>query len=231
MTAQRGNINFVSRPGLSRDVFRRTHWRLYRLILHARKCRSASLKASRNKSRAHICRSRFQKLREPVFARRSHYVAGMLCVVGSQLEWFRGVLSQDGQRRRTVDSVKLGKALFGLIVLHKGRIFWRQGERNWPILKSGTTGSTEGPIVPMIGRTTTFYPSILRLYRRGGLVTAVRPQSDIGMRMGACHACPREFAFTNFAVAVVVCNHHHQLEAIHCSSSERWSSSSSESSA
>ncbi|KAL2279513.1 hypothetical protein FJTKL_13389 [Diaporthe vaccinii] len=67
MTAQRGNINFMSRPGLSLDVFRRTHWRLYRLILHARKCRSASLKASRNKSRAHICRSRFQKLREPVF--------------------------------------------------------------------------------------------------------------------------------------------------------------------
>lgn len=98
------------------------------------------------------------------------------------------VLSQDGQRRRTVDSVKLGKALFGLIVLHKRRIFWRQGERNWPILKSGTTGSTEGPIVPMIGRTTTFYPSILRLYRRGGLLTAARPQSDIGKRMG-CVPC------------------------------------------
>lgn len=90
MTVQRGDINFVGRSGLSCHVFRRTHWRLYRLILCARKFRSASLNASRKKSRAHICRSRFQKLREPVFARRSHYAAGMLCVVGSQLGWFGG---------------------------------------------------------------------------------------------------------------------------------------------
>lgn len=31
-------------------------------------------------------------------SRRSHYVAGMLCAVGSQLEWFRRVLSQYGPR-------------------------------------------------------------------------------------------------------------------------------------
>lgn len=66
MTAQRSNINFVSRPGLSRDVFRRTLKKLYRLMLHVRESGSASVNASRNNSSALICRSRFQKLREPV---------------------------------------------------------------------------------------------------------------------------------------------------------------------
>lgn len=48
MTAQRSNINFVSRPGLSRDVLRRTLKKLYRLMLHAMESGSASVSASRN---------------------------------------------------------------------------------------------------------------------------------------------------------------------------------------
>lgn len=64
------------------------------------------------------------------------------------------------------------------------------------------------------------YPSILRLYRRGGLVTTIRPQSDNASCMGACHACPREGALNIFAVGVFGYNQHDQREAIHYSSSE-----------
>lgn len=34
----------------------------------------------------------------------SSYAAGMLCVVGSQLEWFRGVLSHDGLKDAALSS-------------------------------------------------------------------------------------------------------------------------------
>lgn len=145
------------------------------------------------------------------FAQWSHYVAGMSCVVGSQLEWFRGVLSQDGQRRRTVDSVKLGKALFGLIALHKRRIFWRQGERNWPTLKFRYDWIHRRAYRTDVRPTRKNYPSIVRLYRRGGLVTTIRPRSDIGKRMGACHARPLDDAFTISAVAAFGCNHYDQI--------------------
>lgn len=50
--------------------------------------------------------------------------------------------------------------------------------------------------MPMFGRPATFYPSILRLYQRGGLGTTMQPWSHSGNCTGACHACPHEGAFS-----------------------------------
>lgn len=65
------------------------------------------------------------------------------------------------------------------------------------------------------------YPSILRLYQRGGLGTTIRPQGHTRNCAGACHAVSsRGRPFPTFIVAIFGCNNHDQIEAIHCSSSE-----------
>lgn len=79
MTAQRSNINFVSRSGLSRDVFRRTHRRLYRLILCARKCRSASLNASRNNRAVHTYAGPVSRSAGSLFSLNGHTMSQACC--------------------------------------------------------------------------------------------------------------------------------------------------------
>lgn len=100
--------------------------------------------------------------------RRSHYFAGMLCTVGSQLEWFRRVLSQNGSRDcRTVDSGQLEKALFGPIVLARGPSILAARRAELADIGIQYDWIHRRAYRAELGRPAIFYPSIFKIVSAG----------------------------------------------------------------